>query len=175
MFSCFLLLSQVLAQQADLKFNPDKDLKIDADTMELQKREGLTIFSGNVVLTQGNKLLRADKMIVHSITLEEREKLKEKVSQQNLIPADADRIDVFGKVYAKIDNQFATGDRGLLDRKSNMMILSGIKVILTDGANIASGCRLTVHIDTGNALLESCSLNHTKGRVSIMMTPKSSS
>jgi lipopolysaccharide export system protein LptA len=43
--------------------------------------------------------------------------------------------------------------------------------VLTDGDNVATGCKLTANMGTGKAFLESCK-GQSKGRVSIIMAPK---
>ena len=47
-------------------------------------------------------------------------------------------------------------------------ILKGDKVVLSDGPNVFTGCQLTVHMETGQAQLDSCG-----GRVQIQLDPKS--
>ena len=44
-----------------------------------------------------------------------------------------DRLEVDGKVYVKSDNQVATGDSGTFDMKTEMLVLSGKEVVLSEG------------------------------------------
>ncbi len=82
-----------------------------------------------------------------------------------------DHIDIAGKVYLKSGTQVATGDTGRYDAKNQIMVLQGQKVVLTDGDNIVTGCKLTRPSRYGRANVESCK-GQTKGRVSIIMAPK---
>jgi lipopolysaccharide export system protein LptA len=50
---------------------------------------------------------------------------------------------------------------------SEILVLSGKQVVLTEGENIATGCKLTVQMKTGLAKLDGC------GRVSMVVSPKS--
>ncbi|MNL63208.1 hypothetical protein D3C87_1873210 [compost metagenome] len=47
-------------------------------------------------------------------------------------------------------------------------MLEGKQVVLSEGQNVFVGCRLTVHMETGQAKLESCGK-----RVQIQLDPKS--
>ena len=51
---------------------------------------------------------------------------------------------------------------------SQTFVLSGKQVVLSEGANVFKGCKLTVLMATGEAKLDSCG-----GRVEIMLDPKS--
>ena len=68
-------------------------------------------------------------------------------------PASAaiDRLEVDGKVYVKSDNQVATGDNGTFDMKTEVLVLSGKEVVLSEGTNVLVGCKLTVDMKTGQA------------------------
>jgi lipopolysaccharide export system protein LptA len=50
----------------------------------------------------------------------------------------------------------ATGDRGTFDMKSQVLVLSGDKVVLSDGTNVLVGCKLTVQTQSGLAQVDSC-------------------
>ncbi|MFC4624690.1 LptA/OstA family protein [Daeguia caeni] len=156
-----------------LKLSSGKDpVKIDADKLEMRDKEGIAIFSGNVSVEQGDALLKSGKMIVYYN--KDSQKQGEGASQggtAGLSASGIDRLDVSGKVYLKSGTQVATGDRGTYDGKSQVLVLEGSKVVLTDGDNVATGCKLTAHMDTGKAFLESCKGAAKKGRVSIIMSP----
>ena len=47
-----------------------------------------------------------------------------------------DRLEVDGKVYVKSDNQVATGDSGTFDMKTEVLVLSGKEVVLSEGTNV---------------------------------------
>ena len=82
--------------------------------------------------------------------------------------ADIDHIVVTDKVYLTSGTQTATADNGSFDMAKQLFILKGDRVVLTDGPNVFTGCQLTVHMETGQAQLESCG-----GRVQIQLDPKS--
>jgi lipopolysaccharide export system protein LptA len=66
----------------------------------------------------------------------------------------------------KSDNQVATGDNGTFDMKSEILVLSGKQVVLSEGTNILKGCKLTFDMKTGLANVEACG-----GRVTALIQP----
>ncbi|MFC0244924.1 LptA/OstA family protein [Falsochrobactrum ovis] len=157
-----------------LKLSDSKDpIKIDADKLEMRDKEGMAIFTGNVSVAQGDALLKSGKMIVYYNNDAETGEGGAS-GAAGLSSAGIDRLEVSGKVYLKSGTQIATGDTGTFDGKTQVMVLQGSKVVLTDGDNVATGCKLTANMDTGKAFLESCK-GQSKGRVSIIMAPKDQS
>ena len=82
--------------------------------------------------------------------------------------ANIDHLEVDNKVYIKSDDQVATGDQGTFDMKTEVFVLSGSKVVLSQGPNVLQGCKLTVQMKTGLAQVDGCG-----GRVIMSITPGS--
>jgi len=155
-------------------------VKIDADAMEMHDKDGVAILTGNVSVAQGDRILRAGKMLVYyrkaaaqgDVRAERSNKaaLKAAARPGNSLGAGGiDRLEVSDKVYIKNGKQIAVGDKGLFNADTNIMTLTGAKVVLTDGENVATGCKLVAHMDSGKAFLESCSSAQQKGRVSVIV------
>lgn len=159
-------------------------VKIDADDMEMRDKDGLAILTGNVSVAQGDRIVRAGKMTVYYSKAKPADgggkagakntgggkSGKAKGAQVNgLDAAGIDKLEVADKVYIKNGKQIAVGDNGIFNAKSNVMVLTGAKVVLTDGENVATGCKLTAHMDSGKAFLESCSSGRQSGRVSVIV------
>ncbi len=153
--------------------NSKAPVKIDADKLEMRDKEGVAVFTGNVAVSQGDALLKAGQMTVYYNKTKQDGGAPEPASAGvgGLDSSSIDHIDITGKVYLKSGTQVATGDTGRYDAKNQIMVLQGQKVVLTDGDNIVTGCKLTAHLDTGRANVESCK-GQSKGRVSIIMAPK---
>lgn len=145
-------------------------VKIDADRLEMRDKDGVAIFTGNVSVVQGDTTLRSGQMTVHYKKDEEGN--QPQPAATGLASSAIDRLEVDGKVYIKTGTQVATGDKGTYDAKTQMLTLEGSKVVLTDGDNIATGCKMIANMNTGKAFLEACK-GASKGRVSIIMSPGS--
>lgn len=148
-----------------LKLSPDKPIKIDADRLEVHQKENSAVFTGNVNVAQGPTVMKAGKLVVFYVP----------GKSEGVTPGASaiDHIEASGKVYVKSDRQVATGDSATFDMKSQLLVMSGSKVVLTDGDNVAVGCKLTVQMKTGEAKLDGCEASGGGGRVSIVVTPHS--
>lgn len=167
--------SVVHAQQTSFGLNLSggkEPVQIEADDMEMQDKQGIAIFKGNVSVAQGDRILRAGKMIVYYMKPGGApSQASHKQATGGLGSTGIDKMEASERVYIKAGKQVATGDHGVFDGKSNMMVLTGSKVVLTDGDNVATGCKLTAYMKTGKAFLESCPATRKKGRVSIIVNP----
>lgn len=176
-----LSVSAAQAQQAAVPFNGLKlsdskePVAIDAEKLEMRDKDGVAIFTGNVSVKQGDIMLRAGRMQVFYNKSKSGDEAPKNgiggLSGAGLGAGGIEKLEVDGKVYLKSGTQVATGDAGVYDAKSQTMVLTGEKVVLSDGDNIATGCKLTANTQTGKAFLESC--KGQSGRVSIILSPKS--
>jgi lipopolysaccharide export system protein LptA len=131
-----------------LKMSGNEPIQIESDRLEVREKENIAIFSGNVSVVQGPTLLKAGKLTVYYA--------KDAGGSAATGSAAIDKLQVDGKVYVKSDNQVATGDNGTFDMKSEILVLSGKEVVLSEGTNMLKGCKLTVDMKTGQANVEAC-------------------
>ena len=143
-----------------MKLSNDLPIQIESDRLDVREADSIAEFTGNVSVVQDKTLLKAGKLIVY---------YAKTGGSAATGSAAIDRLEVSGKVYVKSATQVATGDSGTFDMKSQVLVLSGNKVVLSEGKNVAAGCKLTVQMQSGRAKLESCKAG---GRVSIVLDPK---
>lgn len=167
-----LTASAALAQQTDvktrlqgLKLSGDQPIQIESDRLEVDEGSSKATFVGNVSVVQGPTLMKAGKMTVFYAQGGGGQAAGSVAGNPNI-----DRLEVDGTVYLKSDKQVATGDRGTFDMKTEVLTLSGSKVVLSEGPNVLVGCKLTVQMRTGQAKFEGCG-----GRVKTLLTPGSQS
>ena len=141
-----------------LKMSGNEPIQIESDRLEVREKESIAIFSGNVSVVQGPTLLKAGKLTVYYA--------KDSGGSAATGSAAIDRLQVDGKVYVKSDDQVATGDSGTFDMKTEMLVLSGKEVVLSEGTNVLVGCKLTVDMKSGQANVEGCG-----GRVKGLFQP----
>ncbi|RDJ15890.1 LPS ABC transporter substrate-binding protein LptA [Rhizobium grahamii] len=173
-------LAQATTSQMDgLKLNRDEPIQIESDKLEIHDQEHTADFTGNVKVVQGKTTLQAGHMTVYYKPKADPNAApaagaKKAAPAQNTSASissgntDIDHIVVTDKVYLTSGTQTATADNGSFDMAKQLFILKGDKVVLTDGPNVFTGCQLTVHMETGQAQLDSCG-----GRVQIQLDPKS--
>jgi lipopolysaccharide export system protein LptA len=172
-----------------LQLSKDQPIQIESDKLEIHDQDSTAVFTGNVKVVQGTTTLQAGKMTVFykkkqgadaaggaasaakpapAAASPAKDAAKEQSGSVVSGDADIDHILVDDKVYLVSGTQTATADNGSFDMAGQLAILKGQKVVLTDGPNVFTGCQLTVHMNTGEAQLDSCG-----GRVQIQLDPKS--
>lgn len=146
-----------------MKLSNDKPIQIESDRLDVRENEGVAEFNGNVSVVQDKTILKAGKLTVF---------YAKGGGSAATGSAKIERLEVSGKVYVKSETQVATGDAGTFDMDSQTLVLTGDKVVLSEGQNIATGCKLTVFMKSGKAKFESCGKSGG-GRVSIVVSPQS--
>jgi lipopolysaccharide export system protein LptA len=148
-----------------LKLSGDQPIQIESDKLEVRESENLAIFTGNVSVTQGPTVMKSGKMTVY---------YAKDGGSAATGSANIDRLEVDDKVYVKSDKQVATGDRGTFDMKTEVLVMSGKEVVLSEGDNVLVGCKLTVQMKTGLAQVDGCNKGaQGNGRVMMSITPGS--
>lgn len=145
-------------QLTGLKLSGDGPVQIESDKLEVREKDNIAIFTGNVAVVQDKSLLKAGRLVVH---------YADDGGSATTGTAKIERLEATGKVYLKSENQIGTGDAATFNMKSNILVLTGKQVVLTEGENIATGCKLTVQMSSGEAQLDGC------GRISAVLSPKS--
>lgn len=169
-----------------LKLSSDQPIQIESDKLEVHDQQSNAVFTGKVKVVQGTTTLQAGKMTVFykrksapsgatnaSAPAKPQQDAAKAASANGSNPltggnADIDHIVVDDHVLLTSGTQTATADSGSFDMAQQLAVLKGQKVVLTDGPNVFTGCQLTVHMQTGEAQLDSCG-----GRVQVQLDPKS--
>ncbi|TAN04200.1 MAG: LPS ABC transporter substrate-binding protein LptA [Rhizobiaceae bacterium] len=179
------------------KLSNDKPIHIESDKLEVHQNQNEAIFTGNVNVVQGDTLLKAGRMVVYYVkskpgdakpgdTKDAKAKDGKDAASNSTAKSDVgaggialggasdiDHIEVDGKVYVRSQDQQATGDKGTFDMKTQILTLSGDKVVLTQGQNVVVGCKLVANLKTGQSKVDGCGGNgaSTPGRVKMLLAP----
>lgn len=168
----FILGGLAAAQQGQpgrmtgITMSGDQPIQIESDRLEVRDNENMAIFTGNVSVVQGETLMRSGRMIVHYAD-------NEGGDTSATGSGDIERLEVDGGVYVRSEGQVATGDRGTFDMRTEVLVLEGDEVVLTEGDNVVVGCQLTVQMATGLATLDGCDNGSGRGRVKMLLQPGS--
>ncbi len=161
-------------RQTGLKLDGNEPIQIESDKLEVQDAESKAIFTGNVNVVQGPTVMKSGRMVVHY----SREKAdgadggSESAAATPTGTSNIEFIEVDDKVYVKSESQVATADKATFDMKSEVLVMTGDEVVLTDGGNVIVGCKLTVQMATGQAKLDGCpSAGTSSGRVKMLLQP----
>ena len=132
--------------------NPNAPIDLSADNMFADQKSGMVVYTGNVVVHQGEVKLRADKM------------------RAKIVGNNPSHIYADGRVVVDAPSGVATGDTGVYDVDPRIITLTG-KVVLTKDKNVLRGHKLVVNLITGQATLDGGATGKT-GRVQALFTPK---
>ena len=123
--------------------NSKNPINIEADELEVIDGEKRALFKGNVTVTQGKSTLRTSQLeVIYS-------------GDGSGGQGDISMLNLSGGVVAKSDNNTATGDTGSFDVKREIVTLSG-DVVLSQGQNVAKGCKLVASLKQNTANLSRC-------------------
>jgi len=147
---------------ADFGSNEAEPIEIEADTLEVQDKQNVAVFTGNVTVTQADAALQTARLTVHYAQDQEAVAGDDApATPQNQRIA---RLEADGKVVITADGQSATGETGTVDFDGRTLSLGG-NVTLSQDGNVVTGDTLTVDLDTGIARVES------RSRVRVLLNP----
>lgn len=147
-----------LAQGAQVAFGGlqhDKTLPVEvtADQLNVDQSDGTAVFTGNVLVGQGEMRISANRVDVYYAT--ENDQATGRIQR---MLATGDVVMVNGAEAAEAERAEYTIDSG-------NVVMTG-NVLLTQGQNALSGNRLVIDLDTGTGVME--------GRVKTIFQPGSS-
>jgi lipopolysaccharide export system protein LptA len=135
-------------------------VSIEADKLVYYDKEQKAVYSGNVVIIQGDTKLTCSTMTIYM------EKSAATVKAEPAKPTDTSglpgstgqssrvrHLDCGGPVTVLSKTQTATADSGAYDKPQNKVWLTG-HVTLSDGGNVTKGDKLTYDLTSGQATVD---------------------
>ncbi len=122
-----------LSAQGIASHNTRAPVSVDAGRIDVQERENRVAFSDDVIVTQENLTVRAQRMLLNYADAESLE---------------LQRITATGGVSVARGNERATGATAVYDFNRRIITLAG-DVRLRQGPNTLTGGRLVIDLDTG--------------------------
>jgi len=150
-------------------------IQIDADKLDYFDKEQKAIYTGNVVVIQGDTKLTCSQMTIFMTRVEAAGEAAPAKAPDAGDPAPGQgasqvrHMDAVGPVTVVSKTQVATGDTGSYDKPANKVWLIG-HVTLSDGGNVTKGEKLTYDLTTGQATVDN---GKTSGRVHGQFLPGS--
>ncbi len=132
--------------------NRDKPVQIEAEQLEVRDKDKMAVFTGSVVVTQGDTVMRCKSLHVFY----DQEEAKGGMKTATPGPGGKQtikRLEARGGVVVTQKDQTATGATGIFEMKTNTVTLLG-GVVITQGQNILRGERLVVDLTTSYARVE---------------------
>ncbi|MDY8108123.1 LptA/OstA family protein [Fulvimarina sp. 2208YS6-2-32] len=157
-----------------LQLDGDQPISIESSTLDVDDKAAIATFTGNVSVSQGPTLLKTGKLVVHY----KNAGAADGSEGSGSLPGGSsaiERLEATENVYVKSEDQVATAQRASFDMAADVVVMTG-DVVLSQGENVAEGCRLTIQMGSGRARLESSNCDGNSGgggRVRMMLTPGS--
>ena len=145
--------------------NSKDPISIDANKLEYFDKEQKAVYTGNVVVVQGESSMKSGVLTIF---------LTKTVKDGAVSPAqgapqgaagggtEVTRMEATGSVTVVQKDQVGTGDKGIYDKVANKVYLIG-NVTLSQGPNVTKGDKLTYDMEKGTALIESANGVPVKG------------
>lgn len=149
---------------SDFTVDSDAPVRIESDELEVRDRERMAIFTGNVVVRQGDTTLRTPRLEVHYTAATSPEAAEQPGAGQAI-----SRLAARGGVVVETRDQKATGDWADFDMETQEITLGG-EVVLSQGQNVLRGGRLVVNLASGTSRLLSAG-SAESGRVQGLFIP----
>jgi lipopolysaccharide export system protein LptA len=142
--------------------NKDQPIQIEAAALEVRDKEKNAVFVGNVVVTQGDTVMKCKELRVFYDQDDPKAGAKGGAPKGTMKAAQPGpggrqsirRLEARGGVIVTTKDQTATGDTGIFEMKTNTVTLTGKPVVITQGPNILKGERLVVDLTTSFARVE---------------------
>jgi lipopolysaccharide export system protein LptA len=153
--------------------NSKEPVSIEADKLVYYDKEQKAIYTGDVIIIQGDTRLTCSVMTIHMEKTPAAGPAPVKVADASPAPSGesshVSHMDCAGPVTVLSKTQTATGDSAVYDKPQNKIWLIG-HVTLSDGGNVTKGDKLTYDLTSGQATVDTGS---TSGRVKGLFLPGS--
>jgi len=137
-----LLVALDAGAQSSTQHDTSLPIEITSDSLEVEQKERVATFEGNVDAVQGDLVLSADKLKVHYNQGDE--------EAEALATGSIRKIEAVGNVFLSSPRETAQGDVGVYDVVANSVTLEG-SVVLTQDENVIRGQRLEIDLTTGHS------------------------
>lgn len=130
------------------KLPQEKKLHVTSDNMLVEKESSTISFSGNVIATQGDTVIKADKVSVFLFTDKEKKALPENMKQE------IKSITASGNVRFESENRTAFADKAVYTATDHKIILTGESPRVMTGESYVTGKKIILFQNSGKVIVE---------------------
>lgn len=139
--------------------NSGEPVNIEADKLDVDDKNKIAVFSGNVLVTQGEVTLQTNELHVEYAG-------ENTDSQQQQIK----RLEARGALVVTQLEDSLTGDWAIFEMADELVTVGG-DVVVSQGGNVLRGSKLVINLKTGQTQMEA-SPGETNTRVRGLFVPK---
>lgn len=153
--------------------NKGQPVNIEAEKLEVRDKDKTAVFSGKVVVTQGDTTMKSKTLTVYYVGQPGKgDDAKPVARGPGGDEQKIKKLEAQGDVVVTQADQIATGDNAVFDMDTNIVTMGG-KVVLTQGQNVLRGTKLVVDMTNGYSRVESSGSGG--GRVQGLFVPSGGS
>lgn len=142
---------KVLDTKKDL-VDRNTPIQITSDRMDAYNEKGIVVFDGNAIATQGDRTIRAEKIILYyKKKTEGSEKAEDTGIRKN---GDLDKIEAKGNVRITQLERVVTGNEAVYLQDAQKIIITG-NAVLSEGKNVVRGEQVVVFLNENRGVVES--------------------
>ena len=143
-----------------VKPGENKPIQIVSDRLDAYQEKDLVQFSGNVIATQGERVIKSDVLMVFFKKKGENKKPESKKAESKEAGTDGaakandiDRIEAKGNVRISEKDRIVTGEQAVLYNDEQKIIVTG-NPVMKEGNNVITGDRVVVLLDENRGMVE---------------------
>jgi lipopolysaccharide export system protein LptA len=143
-----------------LKAADNKPIDIVSDRLDAYQDKDLVQFSGNVIATQGERVIKSDVLMVFFKKKAENKKPESKKAETKEADTggaskanDIDRIEAKGNVKITEKDRIVTGEQAIFYNDEQKIIVTG-NPVMKEGNNVITGDRVVVLLDENRGVVE---------------------
>jgi lipopolysaccharide export system protein LptA len=153
--------------------NKGQPVNIEAEQLEVRDKDKTAVFSGKVVVTQGDTTMKCKTLTVYYVGQPGKNDAAKPIAKDaSGNDQKIKKLEARGDVVVTQADQIATGDSAVFDMDTNIVTMGG-KVVLTQGQNVLRGTKLVVDMSSGYSRVESSA--SSGGRVQGLFVPSGGS
>jgi lipopolysaccharide export system protein LptA len=133
-----------------MKGGENKPIEIVSDRLDAFREKDLVQFSGNVVATQGDRVIKSDALELY---------FKKKAEGSGAAAGDAakagdiDRIVAKGNVHITEKERIVTGEQAVFLNDEQRIVVTG-NPVMREGNNVIAGDRVVVYLNENRGVVE---------------------
>ena len=154
----------VQAAEAKKKSLPDSSqpIEITADRLEAYDEKKLVLFSGNAVATQGNRVIKAEDILLY-YKKEGRGAGKEGWQGMGKT-GELEKIEAKGQVTVTQGDRVVTGEQAVYYQDAQKIVMTG-NAVMRQGNNLVQGDKIEVFLNENRGVVEAAENKRVKATI----------
>jgi lipopolysaccharide export system protein LptA len=145
-----------------IKIDKDQPIQIVSDRLDAYNEKKLVVFSGNAVATQGDKIIKADRLFLY---YKKDPQVPEKTGSQDIgSSGDLEKIEAKGHVIITQGERVVTGNDAVFYQDTQKIIMLG-NAVMREGRNVINGDRIVVFLDEDRGVVESVEKSRVRATI----------